>query len=89
MHISHTNHTIEAFIAASEAFGSDARQRHILRETLRSLVRQAKAEQLAEVRRSAVRASGFTVKEYCRLLPKVRPVWPGQGELKFGEGGQC
>jgi hypothetical protein len=84
MQIRNTNQTIEAFVQASEELGSDARHRHLLRESLRSLVRQAKAEQLLEVRRNAARASGFTVREYARLLPRMRQSsWPGQGELEF------
>jgi hypothetical protein len=39
---------------------------------------------LLEVRRNAARASGFTVREYARLLPRMRQSsWPGQGELEF------
>jgi hypothetical protein len=88
MHISNTNQTIEAFVEASERVDSDPRHRHVLRESLRSLVRQAKAEQLLEVRRNAARASGFTIREYARLMPRMRRTsWPGQGELEFGGDG--
>ena len=84
MHMSNTNQVIEAFVAASEEYGSDARHRHLLRESLRNLVRQAKAEQLLEVRRNAARAAGFSVREYVRMRPRMRPaLGPGQGELEF------
>lgn len=86
MTIRNTNQAIEAMVDASGAAATDMRHRHVLRESLRSLVRQAKAEQLLEVRRSAALASGFTVESYTRYMPRAprgRRSWPGQGELEF------
>ena len=84
-HIHTTHQTIEALVAASEEVAGDARRRHLLRESLRNLVRQAKAEQLLEVRRNAVRATGLQIRDYLHLRPRMRGAsGSGQGELEFG-----
>ena len=50
------NTIIEEFIAANYSEGEGGRHRHAMRQVLYSLVRQAKSEQMAEVRRNAERA---------------------------------
>lgn len=84
MQIKNTNQAIEAVVAASAAASCDARHRHLLRETLRCLVRQAKAEQLLEVRAHAARAVGCSIREYVRLRARMRSApGSGQGEFEF------
>ena len=50
------NTIIEEFIDANYWEGEGARHRHAMRQVLHALVRQAKCEQLAEIRRNAERA---------------------------------
>ena len=47
---------IEEFIAANFEEGEGGRQSHAMRQLLRALVRQAKSEQLLEIRSNAERA---------------------------------
>lgn len=50
---------INELIFAVYGAGADARQRHVLRQALHGLVRQARAEQLQEMRRDVWRATGM------------------------------
>lgn len=50
------NTIIEEFIAANYGEGDGERYRHAMRQLLYALVRQAKTEQMADVRRNAERA---------------------------------
>ena len=51
----HTERIIEDMVRASCKNNADVRVRHIMRESLRNLVRLAKAEQLLEIRRNSVK----------------------------------
>lgn len=50
-----TDKIIEEMTAANAVFLVDARQQHLFRESLRNLVRLAKAEQLQEMRLDVAR----------------------------------
>lgn len=50
------NTIIEEFITANYWEGEGERHRHAMRQVLHALVRQAKSEQLVEIRRNAERA---------------------------------
>lgn len=53
-----TEHVIEALISATVGEETTARQRHIYRENLRSLVRLAKAEQIVEIKANVKKLAG-------------------------------
>jgi hypothetical protein len=59
-----TETVINELIFAVYGTQADARQRHVLRQALHGLVRQARAEQLQEMRRDVWRATGMA-----RLAP--------------------
>lgn len=61
-----TEYLIEELIAALHGPQASARQRHGLRQTLYSLVRLGRAEQLMEMRRDSERAGGL-----CRPGPRA------------------
>lgn len=52
-----TEKTIEDLITVALASNADARQKHFFRESLRNLVRLAKAEQMQELRMDVARAT--------------------------------
>lgn len=54
-----TETIVDELILAVYGEQPDARQRHVLRQALHGLVRQAKIEQLQEMRRDIWRASGL------------------------------
>ena len=54
-----TETVIDELILAVYGAHADARQRHVLRQALHGLVRQARAEQLQEMRRDVWRATGM------------------------------
>lgn len=53
-----TDDVIENLIAATVGDNADARQRHLLRENLRGLVRLAKAEQVVEIKANVRKLAG-------------------------------
>jgi DNA-binding transcriptional regulator LsrR (DeoR family) len=53
-----TDQVIEALISATITDDVTARQRHIYRENLRSLVRLAKAEQIVEIKANVKKLAG-------------------------------
>lgn len=53
-----TDVVIESLIAATMGEDASARERHIFRENLRSLVRMAKAEQVVEIKDNVRRLAG-------------------------------
>ncbi|RZI42245.1 hypothetical protein EGT07_13575 [Herbaspirillum sp. HC18] len=53
-----TDVVIESLIAATMGENASARERHIFRENLRSLVRMAKAEQVVEIKDNVRRLAG-------------------------------
>lgn len=53
-----TDQVIEALIAATVGEEITARQKHIYRENLRSLVRLAKAEQIVEIKANVKKLAG-------------------------------
>jgi hypothetical protein len=91
------NTIIEEFIAANYWEGEGDRHRHAMRQVLHALVRQAKSEQLAEIRKNAeraLRANGSYVRA-SRLRQMRRDAGvPGrarvvQQELEFGSRPDC
>lgn len=91
------NTMIEEFIAANYSEGGGGRHRHAMRQVLHALVRQAKCEQLAEIRRNAeraLRANGNQVRAArVRQLRRAmgthgQPVL-AQQELEFGGRPDC
>ena len=83
---------IEEFIAANFEDGEGGRQSHVMRQLLRALVRQAKSEQLLEIRSNAERAlrqnahrmrhaRARQLRHDASLNARARPA---QQELEFG-----
>lgn len=54
-----TDNIIEELIDATYGDPADVRQRHVFAHALRGLVRQAKSEQLLDMRRDVERAASF------------------------------
>lgn len=91
------NTIIEEFIDANYWEGEGARHRYAMRQVLHALVRQAKCEQLAEIRRNAeraVRANGNYVRA-ARIRQLRRDAGAhaharlAQQELEFGSRPGC
>lgn len=91
------NTIIEEFIAANHWEGESERHRYAMRQVLHALVRQAKSEQLAEIRRNAeraLRANGNYVRaSRIRQLRRDAGVHTraqlAQQELQFGSRPDC
>ncbi|HYD95523.1 MAG TPA: hypothetical protein VEC01_09365 [Noviherbaspirillum sp.] len=66
-----TDDVIENLITATMGDGATARERHIFRENLRSLVRLAKAEQVLEIKASVKRLSGVIEAHSARRRAKA------------------
>lgn len=85
---------IEAFIAANFEEGEGVRHSHAMRQLLRALVRQAKSEQMLEIRSNAERAlrqnahrvrnaRARQLRREANLNARARST---QQELEFGSG---
>ena len=91
------NAIIEEFIAANYWEGEGERHRHAMRQVLYALVRQAKTEQMADVRRNAERALRVNQNylRTARLRQSRREAGAGapgrlfQQELEFGSRSDC
>ncbi|HEU4851704.1 MAG TPA: hypothetical protein VFT37_06070 [Telluria sp.] len=91
------NTIIDEFIAANYWEGEGARHRHAMRQVLYALVRQAKAEQLADIRKNAERALRVNGKyvRASRLRQLRREAGASvqarlsQRELEFGARSDC
>lgn len=59
MHASPLESLIESLVEAILADAAALRQRHVLRQALHALVRQAQVEQAAQLRSSALRLPGM------------------------------
>lgn len=59
MHKCSTTKIIEDLIVATRGCASDVRGQYVLRQALHGLVRQAKAEQLLEIRLNVARLTGL------------------------------
>jgi hypothetical protein len=66
-----TDDIIENLLVATLGQNSDARQRHLYREGLRSLVRLAKAEQVVEIKASVRRLTGALEAQSARRRTKA------------------
>ena len=53
------NSLIETLVTSIERDAAALRQRHVLRQALQALVRQAQAEHVARIRRDALRLAGM------------------------------
>ncbi|MGZ3184781.1 MAG: hypothetical protein ACXU8N_20285 [Telluria sp.] len=80
-----TQRIIEDFIAANTSPAGGTREQYALRQLLLGLVRQAKAEQMMEIRLHAARAVGVQARSI--VLSRLREGGrkPGQRELEFGQ----
>lgn len=66
-----TDDVIENLIVATLGEQASARQRHLYRESLRSLVRLAKAEQVVEMKASVKRLTGLMDHQSARRRAKA------------------
>ncbi|MCG2585733.1 hypothetical protein [Massilia sp. TS11] len=69
MHTCTTSAVIEALVTADS---HDLRRQHVLRQALHGLVRQAKSEQMLEVRKHAARLTGVSEADWRRLASRGR-----------------
>ncbi|KRB70444.1 hypothetical protein [Noviherbaspirillum sp. Root189] len=66
-----SDEVIESLISAALGEGAGARERHLYRESLRSLVRLAKAEQVVEIKASVKRLTGAIDSQSARRRAKA------------------
>lgn len=84
-----TDDVIENLITATLSEDAPARQRHLFRESLRSLVRLAKAEQVVEIKTNVRRLTGALEVHSARrrakavLLAQRLPGLLDQGQQQF------
>lgn len=91
------NTIIDEFIAANYWEGEGERHRYAMRQVLQALVRQAKCEQLAEIRRNAertLRVNGSylrasRIREMRREAGIHARAKLAQQELEFGSRSDC
>ena len=91
------NTIIEEFIAANCVEGEGGRHRYALRQLLHALVRQAKSEQLVEIRNNAERAlrvngsyvRASRIREMRREAGVHARAKLAQQELQFGSRSDC
>lgn len=77
---------IEDLVDAAVGEGASARQRHVFRESLRALVRFAKADQLLEIKASVRKLTGAVTAGAGRRKTKVDALMrQGQLELNSSE----
>jgi hypothetical protein len=83
---------IETLIFATLGENSTAKEKHLLRESLRNLVRIAKAEQVFEMKISVKRLTGAVTAQAGRRQAKIDrltrnrgPVLQGQQHLEFDD----
>lgn len=79
---------IEDLVEATFGEHGSAREIHVFRESLRALVRFAKAEQLVEIRTSVRKLTGAVTSSAGRRKVKVDAL-VRQGQLELNSGGHC
>lgn len=79
---------IEDLVEATLGQDGLARERHVFRESLRALVRFAKAEQLIEIRTSVRKLTGDVTSNAGRRKVKVDAL-VRQGQLELNSGEHC
>jgi hypothetical protein len=82
-----TDEVINNMVDAVCGQGATARERHMYRETLRNLVRLAKAEQMAEMRVNVEKLTAFTETRTNKVSQQERQSSPAsscQPEAKSG-----
>lgn len=84
-----TQRFIEEFVAANRSPAGGAREEYALRQALQGLVRQAKVEQMAEIRISASRLAGAEARTLAmRRLRRDFGLPVSQRQLEF-DGGEA
>jgi hypothetical protein len=84
-----TDAVIESLVVATCGEDASARQKHVLRENLRGLVRLAKAEQIADIKASVRKLAGAQESHSARrrakalLLAQRLPDLFNQGQQQF------
>lgn len=76
-----TEAVIESMITAALGGKASARERHVYRESLRNLVRMAKAEQVMEIKDSVRKLTGGLETQIARR--RAKHVLPTQQQFEF------
>jgi len=76
-----TDAVIETLVTVTLGDNAGARERHVYRESLRSLVRMAKAEQVMEIKDSVRKLTGGFETQTARRRAKL--VLPTQQQFEF------
>ncbi len=79
-----TDDLMDDFVHASSRSGNSPRELYLMRETLNSLVRLARSEQLLEIRRSVERLLPGSARSVSRRRRSPRDPAPGQAHFVFG-----
>lgn len=79
---------IENLVEATFGQNASARERHLFRESLRALVRFAKAEQLVDIRTSVRKLTGAVMLNAGRRKTKVDAL-VRQGQLELNSDEHC
>lgn len=72
MHPSTTGKFIDELVIAAQGEHASLREQYLFRQTLHNLVRQAKLEQLAEMRSNVERAVGFS--HFCHSRRETKAI---------------
>ncbi len=79
-----TDELMEDFIHSSARGGNSPRELYLLRETLHSLTRLARAEHMLEIRRSVDKRLPACRRPACKRRRMPRDPSPGQTQFVFG-----
>lgn len=82
-----TNEVINNMVDAVCGQGATSRERHMYRETLRNLVRLAKAEQMAEMRVNVEKLTSFTETRTNKVVQEERQSSPASSCLPEAQSG--
>lgn len=82
-----TDDLMEDFVEAASRSSSSPRELYLMRETLNSLVRLARSEQLLEIRRSVDKLVPGMARPALKRRRNPRDPAPGQAHFVFGRDG--
>ncbi len=79
-----TDELMEDFVHASARSGSSPRELYLMRETMHSLLRLVKSEQMLEIRRSVDKLVPTSMRPAGKRRRSPRDASPGQSQFVFG-----
>ncbi len=82
-----TDELMEDFVHSSARSGNSPRELYLMRETMQSLLRLARVEQMLEIRRSVDKLVPASLRQPVRRRRHQRSAAPGQAQFVFGRDG--